>query len=83
MGPLRFELRLPTPQAGRIPGYPTVPGLRKGEYLVYKIDMRDNHSSTAVSLYIEIVKNFLYLFRLGFSLLLPDLVDLISKLPVV
>ena len=55
MGPLRFELRLPTPQAGRIPGYPTVPGLRKREYLVYKINVRDNHSSAAVSLYIEIV----------------------------
>jgi hypothetical protein len=27
MGPLRFELRLPTPQAGRIPGYPTVPNI--------------------------------------------------------
>ena len=27
MGPLRFELRLPTPQAGRIPGYPTVPDM--------------------------------------------------------
>ena len=25
MGPLRFELKLPTPQAGRIPNYPTVP----------------------------------------------------------
>ncbi len=25
MGPLRFELKLPTPQAGRIPSYPTVP----------------------------------------------------------
>ena len=25
MGPLRFELKLPTPQAGRIPSYPTAP----------------------------------------------------------
>ena len=25
MGPLRFELKSPTPQAGRIPIYPTVP----------------------------------------------------------
>ena len=31
MGPLRFELRLPTPQAGRIPGYPTVPDMLLGD----------------------------------------------------
>ena len=55
MGPLRFELKLPTPQAGRIPNYPTVPS-REGQYLVYEVSVGEYHPSAAVSFNVQIVK---------------------------
>ena len=62
MGPLRFELKSPTPQAGRIPSYPTVP-LGKGDYFVYKVCMGYDHPAAAVSLNPEGIKDTLDLLR--------------------
>ena len=69
MGPPRFELRLRTPQARRIPVYLTAPHnhLSPGipYYGIYNIDIRYEHSPAAVSVYSELIHGHFRCFLSG------------------
>ena len=55
MGPPRFELGLPAPQAGRIPSYPTGPYVYVNSRLIQKVNSQKTHNLMEKYLYNYII----------------------------